>query len=45
MCIYTISFSQNHLIDSLIQKNYYTFKTVNEKESFFGEGWDTLIKK
>ncbi|MCC9043916.1 hypothetical protein LNQ81_14650 [Myroides sp. M-43] len=39
------AFSQEQLMDSIIQKNYSTFSTLVDKESFKGQGWDLLLKE
>ena len=39
------AFSQEPLMDSIIQKNYSTFSTLVDKESFKGQGWDLLLKE
>lgn len=38
-------FAQENLIDSIIQQNYYTFKTKPSTDSFSGQGWEILLKR
>lgn len=45
VCSCNTIFAQQNLIDSIIQKNYYSFKPSNTKNDFSGKGWDILLKE